>query len=138
MPFVKQEVKAGDIMTPEWGNFIQTQHEEALPKYTSNANGECWRWDDGTQICAKRQVMSDTVGGNTTFAKTWTYPLPFANGQTPTVLLTGKSTTDNIHLSRYGVNHTSTTYLNARLAARNEYTSELTLMADVIAIGRWK
>lgn len=29
MAFVKQEVKAGDIMTPEWGNHIQTQYEES-------------------------------------------------------------------------------------------------------------
>ncbi|MEN2765777.1 hypothetical protein [Ornithinibacillus xuwenensis] len=130
MAYEKQLVNAGDIMDPAWGNHVQTQYDESLPKVTSDSQGECWRFDSGLQIYYGTAIVSSN--GSDVVTHPVTFPLPFSDK--PSITTNLETGVPNLRMTAAG------TVANAsfNLYVRNDVAGATDLKVNYTAIGRWK
>jgi hypothetical protein len=104
--------------------------------YGSNSDGFYRKFDDGTLMCWTK--FTPTVSAGSTVAIPWTYPFPFI--EIPYKYASVGIFSDNIQLVLAGVNHQTAqnSPTAGRFLARNNHTSELSVIVDALAIGRWK
>ena len=108
----------------------------STPEIVTKESGTAIKFPSGLMICHKRNVVNVTIEAGAVTAQDWTYPEPFVSA--PTILLTKKVTTNNAYLIDVGLNATFVNHTSARITIKNNYTSTITAMVDVTAIGRWK
>lgn len=95
------------------------------------------RFGDGTQICWG-ETGQITVNANSTVTATITYPVAFVSGHTPEVSLTIAGNSENNAYSRLVLHTTSRTATNCIIYFKNSASSQMSPIAQWIAIGRWK
>lgn len=103
-------------------------------RYTSNENGEAWRFTDGLMICTG--IVESVISGSAIVRVQWTHPHAF-NGK-PMVTIGKQVVTNNIHLVDVGYNRGASGNTGTGIVFKNNHTNQLSGYADIIAIGRWK
>lgn len=108
----------------------------STPEIVTKESGTAIKFPSGLMICHKRDVVRVAIDAGAVTTQDWTYPELFVS--TPTISLTKKVGTNNAYLIDVGLNATFVNHTSARIAIKNNYTSSVTAMVDVTAIGQWK
>lgn len=139
MAYTKQEVKAGDIMDPAWGNHIQTQYDAAIQElgaskiieHNTSAAGSYWKWENGLQICTRLASHTFDLDKTTEYS----FPSPFVGvvyGTGSILIVTSSSS----RMSAFG-DAIITAKTTGWVVNSKAYNSEV-YDVQLIAIGKWK
>lgn len=103
----------------------------------SNANGTYVRWENGLQMCWI--IFTGVLDPNAVLVDTWTHPAAFA--ETPAKFIGSGTGSTNIHYQTVGINTTTgvSDPTKTEVVRRNlGSSSPISVVAYVLAIGRWK
>src|SRR5690606_7274219 len=102
-----------------------------------NANGTYVRWENGLQMCWK--IFGGALDPDAVSVETWTHPAAFI--ETPAKFIGSGTASTNIHYQTVGINTspsvsdpTKTEVVRRNLGS----ATPITVVAYVLAIGRWK
>ena len=109
----------------------------AIIQRGSNANGEFFRFADGTQICTQRLASFSLSGNTTSPTLNWIYPISFS-AQPQSFITPALSFSDSADpIIGWGDTSPSDASSATRFLIRSLGSSSITVTPKVTAIGRW-
>lgn len=115
--------------------YIQALLDSRIVEMGSNSNGEYVRWENGLQACWHQLLFGFISGGTNNLSVTWVFPAAFANTNYRMIGVSFTASPRTYIFANSGGKTTSS--VSARIERPSD-TGNVTVPAEVLAIGRWK
>src|SRR5690606_24377532 len=115
--------------------YVQALLDSRIVEMGSNSNGGYVRWENGLQVCWHQLSFAFTSGGTNNLLVTWVFPAAFANTNYRMIGVSFTANPTRYIFANSGGKTTSS--VNARMERPSD-TGNVTVPAEVLAIGRWK